>query len=182
MSGSVVALLRAVNLGPVNRIAMGELRSALAEAGFVEPRTLLASGNVVLATDEAPEAVARAVERVIADAFGVEVPVIARTGAELADVIAATPFADIATDGSRHFVAFCAQEIPPDAFARLEGSDWGEERWAVRGRELYLWLPDGIGRSPLGATLARPPLGPATTVRNFNTVTKLQAMAAPATG
>lgn len=173
MSEHVVALLRGMNTGG-NRFAMADLREALAEAGFGAPRTLLASGNVVV---EAP-AEAEAVEQVIADAFGLRISVITRTGAELAAVLAGSPFTDLATDGAKHFVAFSAASIDPGAVAaKLEGPDWGEERWGVRGRELYLWLPEGIGRSPLGAALAKPPFGPAVTVRNFNTVAKLVTMA-----
>ncbi len=172
MSGHVVALLRGMNIGG-NRFPMADLRAALADAGFAEPRTLLASGNVVV---RAP-AEAQDIERVILDAFGLALPVITRTGAELAAVAAGSPFAQIATDGAKHFVAFAAEEIDPEELTRLEGQDWAEERWAVRGRELYLWLPGGMGRSPLAASLAKPPLGQATTVRNMNTVTKLVEMA-----
>lgn len=174
MSEQVVALLRGMNTGG-NRFPMADLRTALADAGFGRPRTLLASGNVVV---EAP-ADAEAIERVIADAFGLRLAVITRTGGELAAALAATPFADVATDAARHFVAFAAEPIDRDAVAaKLDGHDWGEERWSLHGRELYLWLPDGIGRSPLGAALARPPLGAAVTVRNVKTVSKLVTMAA----
>jgi len=173
VSDHVVAFLRGMNTGAKNRFPMADLRAALADAGFLEPRTLLASGNVVV---EAP-AEAEAIERVIADAFGLRIPVITRTGAELAAVLASSPFTDVATDGAKHFVAFSAAPIDSGAVsARLEATDWGAERWAVRGRETYLWLPDGIGRSPLGAALASSS-GPQVTVRNFNTVARLVTMA-----
>lgn len=173
MSEHVVALLRGMNTGG-NRFPMADLRAALADAGLVNPRTLLASGNVVV---EAP-ATAETFERVIADAFGIQMPVMVRTGRELAEALAASPFAVIATDGAKHFVAFAADPIDAEAVTvRLGAHDWGEERWAVRGRELYLWLPDGIGRSPLGAAFAKPPLGRSVTARNVNTLAKLIAMA-----
>lgn len=172
---STVALLRGMNTGG-NRFPMAELRAALADAGYAEPRTLLASGNVVLAGP----ADASGIERAIEERFGLRLAVVVRTGAELAAVLAASPFADVATDGAKHFAAFAAEPIDPAAVdAKLGGDrDWGEERWALRGRELYFWLPDGMGRSPLAATLVKPPLGAAFTVRNFNTIAKLVRMAA----
>ena len=171
--GSVVALLRGMNVGK-NRFPMADLRAALAGAGLANPRTLLASGNVVV---EGP-ATAEIFEQVIAEAFGIEMPVIVRSGHELADALAASPFADVATDGARHFIAFAAEPIDEEvATVKLAGKDWGEERWAVRGREVYLWLPGGMGDSPLAVAFGKPPLGPATTVRNVNTVAKLVAMA-----
>jgi len=174
VSDQVVALLRGMNTGVKNRFAMADLRAALARAGLANPRTLLASGNVVV---EAP-ATAATFERVISETFGIEMPVITRTGAELAAVLRSSPFAEVATDGAKHLVAFAAEPIDADAVAaKLGATDWGEDRWAVRGRELYLWLPDGMGRSPLAVAVAKPPLGPATTVRNANTIGKLVRMA-----
>lgn len=171
---STVALLRGMNTGG-NRFSMADLRSLLAEAGYAEPRTLLASGNVVLAGP----ADAQGIERVIEERFGLRLVVITRTGAELAAALDASPFADLATDGAKHFIAFSAAPIDAGAVAAKLGDerDWGAERWAVRGRELYLWLPDGAGRSPLAGAIAKPPLGPSVTLRNVNTVAKLVAMA-----
>lgn len=170
VSEHVVALLRAMNTGG-NRFPMADLRAALTEAGFADPRTLLASGNVVV---RGP-ADAGAIERVIEERFGLRLMVVTRTGAELARVLGDSPFAQLATDGAKHFVAFAGAPIDPEALeAKLGGGrGWGEERWAVRGRELYLWLPDGMGRSALAVAADKPPLGPAVTVRNANTVVKL---------
>ena len=155
-----------------NRFTMADLRQALAAAGFGNPRTLLASGNLVV---EAP-ADGAAIERVIEERFGVRLAVMTRTSAEIAAVLTGSPFATIATDQAKHFAAFAAQTIDESSVAATLSGDWGEERWAVRGRELYLWLPGGMGRSPLAAAMAKPPFGPTVTVRNVNTIEKLARM------
>src|SRR3954471_23725887 len=86
-----IVLLRGINIGPRNRIAMPALREALEDAGFEDVRTYVQSGNVVLASKTKPEQTARKVERVIAETFGLEIPAIVRTQAELARVAKLNP-------------------------------------------------------------------------------------------
>ena len=56
--GSVILLLRGINLGPHKRVPMPELRALLTDAGFGDVRTYVASGNVVLSSDAEPASVA----------------------------------------------------------------------------------------------------------------------------
>src|SRR5687767_12509892 len=106
-----IVLLRGINLGARNRIAMPALREALAGAGFDDVSTYLRSGNVVLSSHAAPDAVARACERRIADDLGLEIPVVVRTAAELAAVVRRNPLADVATDPRRHQVSFLSARL-----------------------------------------------------------------------
>jgi uncharacterized protein (DUF1697 family) len=91
-----IVLLRGINLGARNRIAMPELRDLLASAGFGEVRTYLQSGNVVLSSDESPEQVARKCERQIAGRFGLDIQVVVRSRAELAEVVQRNPLGEVA--------------------------------------------------------------------------------------
>jgi uncharacterized protein (DUF1697 family) len=175
----VVALLRGINLGPKRRVAMADLRALLEEAGFENVRTHLQSGNVVLETDAAPDEAARTIEERIAERVGFDVDVIVRTAPELADVAANSPFADVETDGSRHHVVFLPSEPDADALAELAEQDFEPDRYAARGREIYAWCPNGMRDSHLMRALADPRLAPTGTVRNWNTVTKLLALARP---
>src|SRR5438093_786148 len=100
----LVALLRGINLGSHNRIGMADLRGLLTEMGYDGVRTHLQSGNVVLGTKQAPEKVGPAIERQIRHRLGLEIDVVVRTGAEIAEIVVANPLGDAATDGSRHFV------------------------------------------------------------------------------
>jgi uncharacterized protein (DUF1697 family) len=173
----LVALLRGINLGSRNRIAMPALRSRLEAAGYESVRTHLQSGNVVLDTRRAPERAARAIEREIEEGFGLSIPVIVRTAAELADVVAANPLGDVAVDGSRHFVVFLAAPPDPEAVEPLEREDFAPERLVARGREIYLWCPDGVRDSRVMKAATRQGLAPNATFRNWNTVTKLHELA-----
>lgn len=172
-----IALLRGINLGPNRRIAMGELRALLTDLGYADVRTLLQSGNIVLSTRLGPEKLARTLERQIAEGLGVDPAVIVRSPDELAAVIERNPLADVADDPKRHTVYFLSGEPDAAAVAALERADIAPEAFAVAGREIYTWHPDGIQRSPLVKLLGKADLGVTSTARNWNTVTKLLAMA-----
>jgi uncharacterized protein (DUF1697 family) len=172
-----VVLLRGINLGPRNRIAMPELRDALGEAGYDGVRTYVQSGNIVLESDEEPAALETAIEALIAKRFDLEIPVIVRTRTELAGVIERNPLAEVATDPKRYQVSFLAQALEPQRVQQLNETATGPERVVAVGRELYAWHPDGVARSKLWAKLAGADLGVKATARNWNTVQKLLAMA-----
>src|SRR5687767_9994109 len=110
-----IALLRAVNLGPTNRVKMADLRALLEREGYEDVRTLFQSGNVVLTSTKKPDTVARELERLIADEMGVETDVVVRTRDELADAIARNPIREADEQPKRCQVSFLAGE--PDAAA-----------------------------------------------------------------
>ncbi len=157
---------------------MPELQALLLDAGFLDVRTYVASGNVVLSSELPPGELAARCEEAIAGRFGFDVDVLARTRDELAEVVARNPLADVAVDPKRYQVTFLEREPDPVVVERLEGLAAEPERVVAAGRELYSWHPEGIGRSKLWAKMASAGgLGVRGTARNWNTVTKLLAMA-----
>ena len=171
-----VALLRGINLGRARQVDMPRLREVLAARGHEGVRTHLRSGNVVL-DSPLPEAdLAADVAGAIEAEFGFEVPVVVRTGAELAAVVAGDPFATVATDPARYLVTFLVEPPDPARVDALPPADGGE--YLVRGRELYLWLPDGIQNTPLASWKWDRLLGRPGTSRNWNTVVRLAELAA----
>ena len=172
----VVVLLRGVNLVKRNRISMPDLRTALTRAGFADVATYVQSGNVVLASRSSPERVASKVKHVIADRFGLELVVLARSDDELAEVVRRNPLAGVATNPRRYLVTFLSREVPP-GFADDLASVAEQEPFAIIGREVYSWHPDAVGRTLLWERLASRSLGIDATSRNWTTVTTLLAMA-----
>jgi uncharacterized protein (DUF1697 family) len=170
-----VGLLRGINLGPNRRIPMPRLREVLADRGYGEVRTLIASGNLVLDSDLAEDELALDLAKAIEEEFSLDVPVVVRTGEELAAVLAADPFGDVATDPSRYSVTFLPQPPAEAKVRELPPAEGGKYR--VLGRELYLWLPDGMAVNPMGKWPWDRLLGVAGTNRNWNTVTKLAELA-----
>ena len=170
-----IALLRAVNLGPHNKVAMADLRSLLQRLGFEEPRSLLQSGNLVFGAPARPTAeLERLLEAESGTRLGLRTEFFVRTGEEWRAVIAANPFPIESARDPAHLLAMCLREAPrPAAVAALEGAITGRERIRVHGREVYLVYPDGIGRSRLTNAVIEKKLGARGTGRNWNTVLKL---------
>ena len=164
-------LLRGINLGPHKRIAMPDLRAALEDAGYAGARTLLASGNVVVESRKKPATVARDVEKLIRERFGVDVAIVTRTQAQLERVVARDPFGDAVTNGSRYMVAFLAGTPSGRGVAALAGRD----DVVIDGEHIYAWLPDGLTDSEAYKHMTDREIGVTTTVRNWNTVLKLLA-------
>jgi uncharacterized protein (DUF1697 family) len=172
-----VALLRGINLGPRNRIAMPALRDALASAGYEDVKTYVQSGNVVLSSSRKPAKLERELEKLIAEQFGLDIAVVVRTRDELADVIARDPLGKHVDNPKRYQVAFLAGKLSDAVVAKLEADATPSERFVVSGREVYAWTPDGVARSKLWARLAGKSLGVTATARNWTTVTSLLALA-----
>jgi uncharacterized protein (DUF1697 family) len=172
-----VLLLRGINVGAHNRIAMPALRAALTDAGFDDVRTYLQSGNVVLSSSGKPEDIARKAERLIANDFDLEIAVVARSRAQLSKVVETNPLGKIAKKPKLHQVSFLAKKPTAALMRRVEQAATARERVVAIGREIYAWHPDGAARSKLWALLAGQQLGVTATSRNWTTVTKLLELA-----
>lgn len=173
----MIVLLRGINIGPHNRIAMPALREAFADAGMAGARTYVQSGNIVVGSSLRPGKLAAETERLIAERFGLSIPVVVRTRDELAEVVAHNPLGDVADDHKRYQVSFLSAEPAAEVVAKLQALALDSERLAVRGRELYAWHPEGVARSKLWSGLAGKGLGVTATARNWTTVTTLLDLA-----
>lgn len=167
-----VGLLRGVNVGGKNKVAMAELRSLVESLGHHEVRTFIQSGNVVFTADKA--ITPKDLEGPIADRFGLKVAVMLRSADELTDVVTANPFGHV--DTSKLHVGFMARAPSAGSVAALDAERFLPEEFAFVADQLYLHLPDGMARTKLPAYLDRQLKIP-TTVRNWKTVNKLVELA-----
>ncbi len=177
-----VALLRAVNLGPHGKIAMTDLRALITDLGLEDGKTLLQSGNLVFRGGaRTGAALERQLEAETKKRFGLATDFFVRSAAEWSAVVGANPFRVEARRDPSHLVTiFLKDAIKPAAVAALQAAIAGREIARCEGkdiREVYLYYPDGIGRSKLTATLIEKKLGTSGTGRNWNTVLKVQALA-----
>lgn len=169
MARTWVALLRGINLVKRNRVAMPELRRALEEAGYGDVRTYIASGNVAFTTQAKDrKRLARALERLVEEKFGVPAAVVLRTPAELRRVVEAHPFG---RDTSKTHVSFLAEKPPAKAVAEVRKLDVAPDRIEVKGSEIYLHYPNGHTGARVKRSMLEP-LGVATD-RSWRTVAKL---------
>lgn len=163
------ALLRAINVGGTVKLPMSDLTRLCEEAGFEAVKTYIASGNVVFKSPR-PEAEVKAELEARLKAYaGRDMPLVVRSAAELAQILADNPYAD---KSPTYTVAILLDQAPPkDALdkARHQAS----EVFTLGRREIYVHYPDGQGRSKLVIPDAK--LG---TARNMNTIKTLAEMAA----
>lgn len=164
-----VALLRAVNLGATNKVAMADLRALLERLGYTGVRTLNISGNAVFtAPARSGTKVEQAIETALAADLDLHVRVLARSSTELGKVVRRLPFDD---PGGVH-VAFVGGEVGKPA---LDPKTFAPDEVVYGEREIYLRLPHGWSGSRLPDF--EKVLGKPVTRRTWNVVTKLHAMA-----
>jgi uncharacterized protein (DUF1697 family) len=157
---------------------MPRLRELLADAGLEDVATYVQSGNVVVSSGTVPggaEEVGAAVHNAIRDGFGLNVPVVVRTGAQIAKVLAANPFPD--ADPTRVGVLFASGPIPKAEIDRLAGRATASEDVRRAAGHVFINCPDGFGRSKLATAAGAPRNDLVLTMRNLRTVAKLAEMA-----
>ncbi len=174
-----VALLRGINVGGKNKVAMADLRGFLAGLGLADAKTLLQSGNVVFRSEgKTPSALENFLEKETAARLGVSADYMVRSSTEWAKIVATNPFPNEAESDPSHLVVMCLKSTPtPASVKTVQASIKGREILRSHGRELYLVYPDGIGTSKLTGALIERQLGLRGTARNWNTVLKLLALA-----
>src|ERR1700693_2577367 len=149
---------------------MTELKSICESSGFLNPRTYIASGNVVFESKLSEAAVKDKLERCMAKYAGKPVEVLVRTGPEMAAVLAKNPFKS--RPANRTVAIFLNERPPKDTLKTISGRD--KEEVALGAREIYVHYGDGMGRSKL-----KIPAAAGGTARNMNTVAKLAEWAKP---
>jgi uncharacterized protein (DUF1697 family) len=181
-----VALLRGINVGGRNRVAMADLRQLAAALGHTEIATYIQSGNLVFSSeDDSANGLADALEREISRTLEVRPAVVVVSKADLAQVIADNPFPGESNPKVLHAVfrreALTAEAVEAVAAAEQKARAKGsQDEVIVVGRTLFLHTPDGLGRSELAAQLARVGSQAEGTARNWATVTRLMDMLDPA--
>jgi uncharacterized protein (DUF1697 family) len=175
MARTFAALLRGVNVGGRGKLSMPELVRAFESLGHEDVRSYIQSGNVVFRSSLSNATrVSSALEREIAASFGLETKVLLRTHPELEAIAASSPF-----DEAVH-VVFLERKPKAAAVAALDPDRSPGDRFEVAGREIYLSLASGAGRTKLTLDWLEQRLGVAGTQRNWNTLLKLVELTAPA--
>ncbi len=182
-----VALLRGINVGGKNILPMKDLAAILEAAGCANVRTYIQSGNVVFSAPagvlrKLPEQIAKAIEK----RFGFKSPVILRSSDDLARTIRENPFLKTGAKGTSAnetsvdekwlSVYFLAALPEPKAVSDLDPNRSAPDVFHVREREIYLHLPNGMGRSKLTNAYFDSKLKTISTARNWATICKLLAM------
>ena len=168
----LISMLRGVNVGPHNRIKMDALRATYEAIGLEDPRTYVQSGNVIFRTKEkSTRKLAIKIQDAIEKGFKFRPAVIVRTIDELRKAIAATPFdAGRSLEPGKILVTFLVDDPSAEAAAKLATLKSYPEEIHLIGRELYIYFPDGAGKSKLPWSQVEKLLKVTGTARNWNSV------------
>jgi uncharacterized protein (DUF1697 family) len=175
-----ISILRGINVGGAKKIRMDALESLYKELGFERIVTYIQSGNVIFtaAANSSNQALASVIEKKIRDDLHFEVPVIIRTVTEMEAVIEANPFVkEYGIDEERLHVTFLSDITAPVNRDAIQTVDFPPDRFVLSGKEVYLYCPDGYGRTKLNNSFFERKLKVTATTRNWNTVKKLAEIA-----
>lgn len=175
----VISMLRGINVSGHKKVPMKELKALYEDLGFSRVSTYIQSGNVLFATDsKTPEKLPGQVEQKIKTHFGFDVPVIHRTPEELYTVLHHNPFlTEKEVQLNKLYVAFMATAALPEHIEKAQAYQTPADRFAVIGKETYLYLPDGYGTGKLHNNFFEAKLKVQATTRNWNTVNRLHELA-----
>ncbi len=172
-----VALLRAVNVGGNNKLPMKDFATMLESLGYRHVRTYIQSGNAVFqAKERSADAVGAEIEKKIASRFGLRVPVVIREGGELAKLLKQNPFLSPSADPKSLHVGFLKGAPTPGA--QLDPTRSPGDEGKLKGRALFLRFGSGVGKSKLTMDYLDRTFGTTITLRNWNSVNALAALAA----
>ena len=175
----LISMLRAVNVGGHSKIKMETLRALYSSLKFDNPQTYVQSGNVIFKTSERKlDVVAKRIQSAIQEKFSCRTDIILRTTAELRSVVAKNPFAKRSNiEPGKFLVAFLVGDPGDAARKTLEEHKFAPEELHVSDRELYIYFPDGMGKSKLPWPRIYKTLNTPGTGRNWNSVTKMLEIA-----
>ena len=171
-----ISILRGINVGGKKKIKMADLKCLYELLGFQNVVTYIQSGNVIFdATAKCKADLKTMIEEAIEDRYGFHVPVAIRTNHEIGNIIRLCPFGtvDLVEEGTKVLVTFLSSEPSEAKISAIQNYVVAPEDLVVRGREVYLYCPNGYGRSKLTTTFLERKLEVKATTRNWKSVHKL---------
>ncbi len=166
--------MRGLNVGGKNRMAITDLTRMFVEAGCTDVRTYIQSGNVFFTASQSKlEKLPAAISKNIAESFGFKIPVVLRTADELGETIERNPFLKAGAAADELHVYFLAAAPDARKIAGLDPARSAPDAFCVRGRDVYLQMPNGMGRTKLTNAYFDSKLATISTARNWRTILKL---------
>ncbi len=148
MAKRYAALLRGINVGGGRKVPMAELRALLESLGHEDVRTHLQSGQAAFTADHGDEeSLAAGMSGALARRFGFDVDVIVRDHTYLEGIVEACPFPAADLQPRQLHVTYFSVPVTEERFAEIDRGAYLPEEFRLGDRALYLYVPDGLGRS-----------------------------------
>jgi len=171
-----ISMLRGINVSGQKKIKMLDLKLLYESLGYGNVVTYIQSGNVIFDANEKNRfSIKKRIEEAIEQKYKFNVPVEIRTQREFKDIISNSPFGtvDLAEEGTKVLLTFLSKVPDKDKLADVLSYVVLPEKLVVKGQEVYLYCPEGYGKSKLSNTFIEKKLGVEATTRNWKSVCKL---------
>ncbi|RLL51168.1 DUF1697 domain-containing protein [Mariprofundus sp. EBB-1] len=171
-----ISILRGINVSGQKKVLMADLKKLYHSLGFEDVTTYIQSGNVIFQSSGIDKNdIKDTIEQAITAKYGFHVPVIIRTEQELIEVFDNCPYeeAKIETNGTKIFVTFLQSEPSRENQETLQQYVKAPEKLTIHGSEVYLYCPNGYGKSKLSNTFLENKLAVSATTRNWKSIIKL---------
>jgi uncharacterized protein (DUF1697 family) len=180
-----ISFLRGVNMTGHNKIRMTELAQMYHDLGYPDAETFIQSGNVIFTAPGSgiESDIERSIEKSILERFGYNVPVMVRSVADLGNILSVNPFlSEEKFDPSRTAVILLTDKVTDQQLLKVANVNYPPDKFEVIGKEIFIFCPNGFGRTKLYTNFFENRMGVTGTARNWNTVTILYNMASARKG
>lgn len=171
-----ISMLRGINVSGQKKIKMADLKALYENLGFANVITYIQSGNVIFESGDSDMAhLISRIEKTIEEKYGFHVPVDIRTNREMEKIINYCPYeeAGVEKNGSKVLVTFLLSVPSATRIDDIKKYVVHPERLTIYGREVYLYCPNGYGKSKLSNTFLESKFDVRATTRNWKSVQKL---------
>ena len=171
-----ISLLRSVNMAGHNLIKMTELLELFVEAGFADAKTYIQSGNVIFSNPKriSSSALSLQIEKAIQKRFNLNIPVMTRTEDELKGLFSSNPYLEEQQfDPSKMAVIFLHGKVSEEQILKVAAIDYPPDKFTISGSEIFIYCPNGFGKTKLYTGFFEKKMGVTGTGRNWKTVTTL---------
>jgi uncharacterized protein (DUF1697 family) len=175
-----ISFLRGVNMTGHNSVKMTYLSSLYKDLGFTDAVTYIQSGNVIFksADDQAAKDIALRIERAILKRFNYSIPVMIRTVDELRRILSLNPFlSEENFEPSKMAVIFLYEKSAEEQIQKVVNIDYPPDKFKISGKEIFIYCPNGFGRTKLYTNFFEKKMGVTGTARNMKTITTLLQIA-----
>ena len=172
-----IALLRGINVGGKATVPMKELALLFTDLGCGNVRTYLRTGNIVFESQRESGELEKAFECAISKEFSLSIPVVVRSGERFSEYLVNTPFPSESKKDPSHLLLYLSKNPPLEsAVAQLLQKAAAGESVMQRDDGIWIYYPDGIGRSKVSPTIIDRSIGSSATGRNWNTLLKVSEL------
>jgi uncharacterized protein (DUF1697 family) len=175
-----ITFLRGVNMTGHNSVKMADLSALYKDLGYKDAVTYIQSGNVIFSRTDgsSDQQVALRIERAIFDKFTYSVPVMIRTVEEMKNLMSDNPFlGEENFQPSKMAVVLLHEEASSDQILKVINVDYPPDKFKISGKEIFIYCPNGFGRTKLYTNFFEKKMGVTGTARNWKTMTTLLQMA-----